>query len=217
VTTRGIVGAGAQGRVTLETWRAQHPDDDFVFLDRDTSLHGRTILGASVVGAPGADEVGDAEVLVALGDVTQRMRVAAELAALGVRFGRAVHPTAVVAPSATIGEGTIVHPAAVVHTEAKVGRHVIVNTGVIVEHDCVIEDGSSLSPGVRMGGRVQIGAGAFLGTGVTVAPRVRIGANTVVGAGAVVVRDLPSDILAYGVPARLVRPIDAAFDPRALL
>jgi sugar O-acyltransferase (sialic acid O-acetyltransferase NeuD family) len=217
MTTRCIVGAGAQGRVTLETWRAQHPRDRFVFLDRDIALHGTEILGAPVVGAPDDRDLLSGDVIVALGDVAQRLRVAAELEALGARFGSAVHPSAVIAPSASIGEGTIVHPASVVHTEAQVGRHVIVNTAVLIEHDCVIEDGASLSPGVRMGGRVRIAAGAFLSTGVTVAPRVCIGANTVVGAGAVVVRDLPAGVIAYGVPARAVRDVDQDFDPRTLL
>jgi acetyltransferase EpsM len=93
---------------------------------------------------------------------------------------------------------------------------VIVNTGAIVEHDCVLEDGSSLGPGACMAGRVQIGRGAFISTGVTLAPRVRVGAGTVVGAGSVVVADLPDGVLAYGVPARVVRPL-GDFDWKRLL
>jgi maltose O-acetyltransferase len=38
---------------------------------------------------------------------------------------------------------------------------------------------------------------------------VTIGENTVVGAGAVVTRDLPPDVLAVGVPARVVRSLPA--------
>jgi len=37
--------------------------------------------------------------------------------------------------------------------------------------------------------------------------RIRIGANTVVGAGSVVTRDLPSNAIAYGSPAKVVREI----------
>jgi hypothetical protein len=39
---------------------------------------------------------------------------------------------------------------------------------------------------------------------------VTIGQNTVVGAGAVVVRDLPANVVAVGNPARVVRTFDAA-------
>ncbi len=52
---------------------------------------------------------------------------------------------------------------------------------------------------------VRIGDNAWLGGGVIVCPGVSIGENTVVGAGAVVVDDLPPDVVAVGSPARVVR------------
>jgi maltose O-acetyltransferase len=52
---------------------------------------------------------------------------------------------------------------------------------------------------------IAIGDNVWLGGGAVVGPGVTIGANTVVGAGAVVVRDLPADVVAAGVPARVVR------------
>jgi maltose O-acetyltransferase len=45
----------------------------------------------------------------------------------------------------------------------------------------------------------------WLGGGVIVGPGVTIGMNTVVGAGAVVVRDLPANVVAVGNPARVIR------------
>jgi maltose O-acetyltransferase len=54
---------------------------------------------------------------------------------------------------------------------------------------------------------ISIGDNAWLGGGVIVLPGVTIGENTVVGAGAVVTRDLPAGVVAYGNPARVVRAI----------
>ncbi|RZS58197.1 transferase family hexapeptide repeat protein [Sphaerotilus mobilis] len=51
---------------------------------------------------------------------------------------------------------------------------------------------------------VVIEENVFLGAGVRVLKGVRIGRNTVVGAGSVVTRDLPSDVVAAGVPARVI-------------
>jgi acetyltransferase-like isoleucine patch superfamily enzyme len=56
-----------------------------------------------------------------------------------------------------------------------------------------------------LGGGVQIGEEAFLGLSATVLPQIKVGARTIVGAGAVVTQDLPSDVTAVGVPARIVK------------
>lgn len=54
---------------------------------------------------------------------------------------------------------------------------------------------------------ITIGSNVWLGGGVIVLAGVTIGDNTVVGAGAVVSRDLPSDVVALGVPARVTRSL----------
>ncbi len=52
---------------------------------------------------------------------------------------------------------------------------------------------------------ITIADNVWLGGGVIVCPGVTIGRDTVVGAGAVVVRDLPANVVAVGNPARVVR------------
>jgi len=54
---------------------------------------------------------------------------------------------------------------------------------------------------------IVIGSNVWLGGGVIVLAGVTIGENTVVGAGAVVTRDLPSNVVALGVPARVTRSL----------
>lgn len=54
---------------------------------------------------------------------------------------------------------------------------------------------------------IAIADGVWLGAGAIVLPGVSIGENTVVGAGALVTKDLPAGVLAYGNPARVVREI----------
>lgn len=54
---------------------------------------------------------------------------------------------------------------------------------------------------------IRIGNNVWLGTGCAVMPGVTIGDNTVVGAGSVVTRDLPANVVAAGVPCRVLRPI----------
>lgn len=54
---------------------------------------------------------------------------------------------------------------------------------------------------------IVIGDNVWLGGGVIVCPGVTIGADTVVGAGSVVIRDLPSGVIAAGSPARVIREL----------
>lgn len=54
---------------------------------------------------------------------------------------------------------------------------------------------------------IHIGQNCWLGAGVIVVPGVTIGDNTVVGAGAVVTKDLPANVVAAGVPAKVLRRI----------
>ncbi len=202
-----ILGAGAQGRVVLEAWRAQHPGATFAFLDDNLALAGQEILGVPVRGGLALLAGVAGEVVLALGHNPGRLEQARRLATSSVTFGRPIHPAAAVAPSAAIGPGTVVLAGAVINSGAAIGAHVIVNTGVIVEHDSIVEDGASLSPAVAMGGRVRVGQGAFVAVGATLAPRVQVGAGAIVGAGAVVMTDVPPGTLVYGVPARAIRPV----------
>ena len=54
---------------------------------------------------------------------------------------------------------------------------------------------------------ITVGDNVWLGGGVILCPGVSVGENTVVGAGAVVVRDLPANVIAVGNPARVVRSL----------
>lgn len=63
---------------------------------------------------------------------------------------------------------------------------------------------------------ITIGDNVWLGGGVIVCPGVTIGDNTVVGAGAVVTKNLPTDVVAVGNPARVIKQLDgdvAGADP----
>lgn len=54
---------------------------------------------------------------------------------------------------------------------------------------------------------VSIGNDVWIGGNVTILPGVRIGDNVVIGAGAVVNHDIPSDSLAVGVPAKVIKSL----------
>lgn len=114
-------------------------------------------------------------------------------------------PTALICNTATYGEGLQVMASAIVHNDVEIGIQCIINTRALVEHDCVLKDGAEIGPGAVLCGRVRVGENSWIGANATVRPRVIIGDNSIIGAGAVVVTDIPSNVVAVGVPAKVIR------------
>lgn len=123
-------------------------------------------------------------------------------------FGTAIHPSAIISPSAKIGEGTVVMPGAIINAEAVIGKHCIINTGATVDHECVIGDYCHVAPGVNISGGTTIGEGTWVGVGSSVIQCLNIGKNCMIGAGSVVVEDIPDQVIAYGNPCRVIRKND---------
>ena len=147
-------------------------------------------------------------VIFGFGNCQARLKLSKIACEKGFSLATAIHPNATIAADATVAPGTVIAAGAVVNSGARIGQNVIINTCASVDHECVIEDGSHICPGVRLAGRVKVGRAAWVGIGATVIDRVQIGIGTLIGAGAVVVNDIPDSVVAYGVPARVIRKID---------
>ena len=150
-------------------------------------------------------EKGINHIIVAIGDCRARLKISATVQQAGFARITAIHPSSIVARSAVVGAGTVVAAGAVINPATKIGDDVIINTCASIDHECIINDGVHIGPGTHTGGLVRIDRCTFVGAGVTIRDRVHIGRNCVIGAGSVVVQDIPDDVVAYGVPARVVR------------
>ena len=129
----------------------------------------------------------------------------AELAQmLNTEFGKAIHKSAIISPSATIGEGTVILQGAIVQAEAKIGKHVLVNTSASIDHDNIIGDYVHISPKAALCGHVEVDEGTHVGAGAVIIPKIKIGKWCVIGAGTVVIRDIPDYSVAVGNPARIL-------------
>lgn len=188
-----IIGAGGHGRVVADIVAASG-DKVIGFLDdvpRDRCM------------GPISDYVKylDAKFVIAIGNAGVRERL---VNSMGCRWYTAIHPSAIISPSASIGEGSVIMPNAVVNAGASVGRHCIINTAAVVEHDNVIEDYVHVSVAARLGGTVSVGEKTWIGIGATVSNNIHICCDCVIGAGAVVTRDIEEPGTYVGVPAKMV-------------
>ena len=113
------------------------------------------------------------------------------------------------------------------------GTHITVGERFFANYDCRILDGGEVIFGddVRIGPGctfltpdhakdpekrregweifrpVTIGNNVWFGANVTVLPGVTIGDDSIIGAGSVVTRDIPSGVLAAGIPCRVLREL----------
>ena len=131
-----------------------------------------------------------------------RRDIAALIASRKGRMATLVHPSAVVASSASVGDGCLISAACVVGIDAVIGRCCTLHSASTVDHDDVLGDWVTIAPGAHLAGWVKCGEGAYIGIGAAVVGRVQIGERAVVGAGSVVIRDVPQATTVAGNPAK---------------
>jgi acetyltransferase-like isoleucine patch superfamily enzyme len=113
------------------------------------------------------------------------------------------------------------------------GKHIKLGKNVFINHACSFLDlgGITIEDDVLIGPRVNlttenhpvdpakrkfldlksilIKRNVWIGAGATILPEVTIGENSIVAAGAVVTKDVPANTIVGGVPAKMIRQLDA--------
>jgi sugar O-acyltransferase (sialic acid O-acetyltransferase NeuD family) len=144
--------------------------------------------------------------VIAIADPRTRERIAESIASR-VTFETLIHPTAIVGSHSPIGAGCILCPRVTVTTNVRILEHVHLNLHSTVGHDATLEPFCTLSDHVDVCGGVYVERGAFFGSHASVTPLVRVGAFAKLGAGSMALKDVPSGMVAVGVPARPICPV----------
>jgi sugar O-acyltransferase (sialic acid O-acetyltransferase NeuD family) len=202
-----LVGCGAFAR-ELINWV-----DDLVDLDRSIQISGflddnpKALAGFPYtlphLGTISTYEpkFGD-QLLMAIGDPKAKKLLYKDLKARGSSFASLIHPSAVVARTAKLGEGVVICPHALVSADAVIGDLCAINGCASVGHDVRLGSFSTLSAHVDLTGWVQVEECVFFGSGACVLPKVKIAHGARIGAGAVVMRGVPAGAVVYAPPSK---------------
>lgn len=145
--------------------------------------------------------------IVAIGDNYLRSLIVKKIlkAQPSFRFISAIHPSAILADSVKVGNGTCIHAGATIEPDTVVGDHCIINTSSSINHDNHIKDYCNIGPNSATGGVVVIDTLSTLGVGVSVNNNIQIGKNCMIGSGSTIVNDFGDDSLVYGTPGKLIK------------
>ncbi|WP_020538021.1 acetyltransferase [Lewinella cohaerens] len=157
------------------------------FLDDNAENHAHYGFAEPFLGDIQNHEVrNDVAYLMGIANLKYRRGLIEKIQAGGGRFIGLIHPTALVSPSAEIGEGTVVSHNASVGPKVKIGKFNMLNSRCTVGHDTILGDYNFISPKVALSGNTKIGNENMIGTNASTIPGAQIGNNNTVGAGMIV-------------------------------
>lgn len=102
-----------------------------------------------------------------------------------------------------------------IHPGATIGKGFFIDhgTGVVIGETAIIGDNVTIFHNVTLGGtgnetgkrHPTIGNNVLIGTGASILGNIKIGNNSKIGAGAVVLKDVPDNVTAVGIPAKPIK------------
>ncbi|MBN1437060.1 MAG: acetyltransferase [Sedimentisphaerales bacterium] len=216
-----IVGAGGHGRVVLDIINSDNQFSVSGFLDANSALKGKFVDKVPVLGDLSEisqfAQLGIIAAVVAIGDNVTRDYYARALTGANVQLINAIHRSANIATTASIGTNAVIASGVNICAHVTVEDGAICNTGCVVDHESHIGYCSHICPGVRLAGHVTVEPYAMIGIGATVIQGITIGQGSTIGAGAVVLDDVPPHSTVVGVPARIVKVRQRACQDHTLL
>lgn len=145
------------------------------------------------------------EYFISVGDNKIREKIYKQLSKQLGKSLNAIHPSAIISPSAKLADGIFVAANATINPFAQIGIGAICNTACSIDHECVVEDFVHIAPGAILCGNVKIGEKTFIGAGAVIRQGIIIGKNVMIGAGCVVIKNIPDNVTIVGNPQKEIR------------
>ena len=88
-----------------------------------------------------------------------------------------------------------------------IGKNVFIAPGVVIACAGHSKDPIQRAEGIMTSAPINIGDNVWIGANVTINGGVNIGSGSIIGAGSVVTKDIPENVIAIGVPCKVLRKV----------
>ena len=204
-----ILGAGGLGQeiawLVEEINQSEKKWNLLGFLDSHPGVEGKSFHGYPVLGGfDAAQYFPNCYFVVAFGDPRLREQIVNVVSKYKVKWANLISPTVILHKSNKLGVGVVIGRLTDLTLDCELGDHTMLNIHVVLGHKVKIGDFSIVSPNVTINGGATIGRACSVGANAFVRDIV-IGDYVTVGASSCVVKDVESNSVVGGVPAKLIR------------
>ena len=195
-----IVGAGGFGKEMMELVTLEYNLLGFVDDGREGVIHGYKILGKVDSLLSYKSEV---NVFICIAKPAIRKKIYTILSSnKNLLFPALISKNTKISKFVNIGQGSIICDNVVITTDTVIKDFCIIDNSCLIGHDDIISEFVTIYPGAIVAGNVEIQKEVEIGTGSRIIQGLVVGNNSILGAGAVVVRDIPNECTAVGIPAK---------------
>ncbi|MGN1295880.1 MAG: 2,3,4,5-tetrahydropyridine-2,6-dicarboxylate N-acetyltransferase [Bacilli bacterium] len=129
-----------------------------------------------------------------------------------------IEPGAIIREDVEIKDNAVIMMGAIINIGAKIGEGSMIDMGAIIGARAIIGASCHIGAGAVLAGVIEppsatpviIEDNVLIGANAVIVEGVKVGKNSIVGAGAVVLQDVEEGVVVGGVPAKVIKKIDAS-------
>lgn len=118
-----------------------------------------------------------------------------------------IHKSCKIMGENSLGEGTIIFPNNYLGYKSDIGKCCFIQSGCQIEHHNVIGNFCDINPRLTTGGFSKISDFCEINMSVNIINKIEIGPYSRIGAGSLVIKNIPTQVIAYGNPAKIKKKI----------
>lgn len=130
----------------------------------------------------------EAEYIMGIANIQFRRTIVENFLQKGAKFATLIHPSAIVSPSAIVGEGCVVAHNASIGPKAIIGNFNMLNSRCTIGHDSTIGNFNFIGPQVVLSGFTKVGNNNMFGVNSATIPTIEIGDNNTIAAGMIITK-----------------------------